>query len=150
MDVFWTAVVGVAGIAAAFFAPTYAERVIEGRRQAREFRRAKRLVSHELGVLAQSLKTIAKADPEYATRLVKMANFFAAPEWEEHKPILAACLPEEAWAPLPDIYTKVEFNRAYFSADRPLQNQVKKVLATEAEQAEAAKTILDNASFEPD
>jgi hypothetical protein len=43
-----TAVVGIAGIIATFFAPARAQKQVERRREARDFRRATRLVAQEL------------------------------------------------------------------------------------------------------
>jgi hypothetical protein len=43
-----TGAVGVAGIEAAFFAPAWSQQVIEERREARAFRRARRLVAEEM------------------------------------------------------------------------------------------------------
>lgn len=43
-----TGIVGVAGIVATFFAPTWTQTKLEQRRERRSFRRATRLVAHEL------------------------------------------------------------------------------------------------------
>jgi len=56
----WTAVVGLAGIAAAFFAPTYSQRRLEQRREKREYRRAKALVLAELAEVVETLETLSE------------------------------------------------------------------------------------------
>jgi hypothetical protein len=53
-----TSVVGLGGIAAAFFAPTWSQMKIERRREARDFRKAQRLVADELDMNARVLALI--------------------------------------------------------------------------------------------
>jgi hypothetical protein len=59
LAVFWTAIVGLAGIVAAFFAPPWAQRRIQRRKEERQFRVARRLVSEELELMSRYVLILA-------------------------------------------------------------------------------------------
>ncbi len=65
-NVLATAAVGIAGIAAAFFAPVWTQRKLEQRRET-DFRRASRLVTAELSFaeayLRLALREVSKGQP---------------------------------------------------------------------------------------
>jgi type II secretory pathway pseudopilin PulG len=104
-----TAVVAVAGIAATFFAPSWSERTIERRREARDFRAAKRLVALELRRLTFDLNAIGGAPTAFDPASV---GFLDLREWDAHKATLARSLPDNVWVSVRDTYTTVEKTRA--------------------------------------
>jgi hypothetical protein len=59
LAVFWTALVGLAGIVAAFFAPPFAQRKIQRRKEEQEFRVARRIVSEELQLMSRNVLILA-------------------------------------------------------------------------------------------
>ncbi len=127
-----TALVGVAGIAATFFAPSWTERAIERRRENRSFRVAKRLVSHELHRLAIDLDAVAKQPVKFAPDL---ARFLDTPEWDAHGRTLAGSLSDPAWLQLSTLYTSVEKMRSALT--------IQHGEAFDAEEQALVKTMAD-------
>src|SRR5688500_5451082 len=103
LPVMATAVVGLAGILAAFLAPTWSTKEIERREERREFRAAQRLVVDELAAVALSLKSATGADREVTLAILVRDPFpppqsqLATPEWTTHKTTLAESLPPQMW-----------------------------------------------------
>jgi hypothetical protein len=91
-----TAAVGIAGIAAAFFAPTWTQTKAAERSEARELRRAKRLVSNELDHASGLLKIVQAGldDPDDPRKIKLEATTI---EWDSYRAVLAAGLPESEW-----------------------------------------------------
>ena len=87
-----TGVLGLAGIVATFFAPTWTERTLDRRREARAFRRAQRLVANELSSLHASFSAAIKHDapPTALPTLTTGA-------WEAERSVLAESLPDDLW-----------------------------------------------------
>ena len=104
MDVFWTAAVGIAGIAAAFFAPPWTSRRIEQRRERRDFRRARRRVANELAVGAEGLSFVVDSAEIPRTEHLSDPRFLPTAAWESEQTVLATFLDEPDW---------LEVSRAY-------------------------------------
>jgi hypothetical protein len=102
------AVLGLAGIVATFFAPTWTTTKLERRREKREFRRASRLIASELmaigvysGFLAES-GIAPDLEPEAQARALPMRD------WLEHRAVLATALDDNAWGYIDAIYLGAE------------------------------------------
>jgi hypothetical protein len=91
--VFWTALLGFAGIAAAFFAPPWTERRIAKRRDAADFRQARRLVAHELYNLMIELQSLALMEYQWPPEGVGLP--LRTPAWDAYSPVLARALVNE-------------------------------------------------------
>ena len=94
MAVFWTALLGFAGIAAAFFAPPWTERRIARRRDTADFRQARRLVAHELYKLMIDLRSIAVMEHMWPAEGKGMA-LLRTPAWDAYSAVLARALVNE-------------------------------------------------------
>jgi hypothetical protein len=145
----WTAVVGLAGIAAAFFAPTYSQRRLEQRREKREYRRAKALVLAELAEVVETLETLSEeipsTDPKsglFAAVSVREHGFFETPEWSANKNTLADSLDPDDFEPLVIIFTKVAQNRSWFLHNESISAEIVAIFVREAEEARAARERL--------
>lgn len=79
--VFWTAALGICGILAAFFAPTWTQRKIEQRREIRDFRRATRLVAFELDGAAAALH-LAIEDKSLPAGIVTRDEYMPLVAWK--------------------------------------------------------------------
>lgn len=108
------AVVGLAGIASAFFAPAWLQRTSERRTDAREFRTAQRLVARELLTLGGDLFAIGEAHTAFAPDL---AGLFVGREWEIHKTVLARLLPDDVWVYVRDTYSGIHKLTVSLTAD---------------------------------
>ena len=99
-----TGTLGLAGIVATFFAPTWSQTKLERRREAREFRRARRLVDAELEHAATVLQMLLQALDEKRASGV-FGEDLPRTAWEEHRVTLAADLSDEAWAAVEVAYS---------------------------------------------
>ena len=99
-----TAIVGVAGIAATFFAPTWSEARIARSRADREFRVARRLVGAELEVISVQLQALTDSRAIHADDL---KAFFPTAEFDTHKTPLANLLPDERWESVANAYSQI-------------------------------------------
>src|SRR5512132_2846545 len=105
MEVFWTAAVGIAGIAAAFFAPNWTSRRIEQRRERRDFRRARRLVANELALAAEGLSFVLEVARIPLTDQLSDPIFLPTAAWRSEGTVLATLLDDEAdWLVLSRAY----------------------------------------------
>ena len=137
--------VGVAGIAAAFFAPPWTQRRIERRREERRFRQARRLVGQELHRLSIELRATAGQNLGFPPEL---AGFLATPEWDEHRGVLAESLEEDVWRLVRDVYgnTKQLIPALALAPGAPLTPEQKGLILDIAERAQRARDALDAAS----
>ncbi len=117
MEVAITAALGLAGILAAFFAPTWADRKIARRREEKELQQARRLVAQELQQVAIELLTMAKQGVG-ATR--DGGPFLVSDEWEAHKATLARDLDQYEWRLVANVYTHVSQFQQLFSLGPPM------------------------------
>src|SRR5437764_8519104 len=95
-----TGVVGLAGIAAAFFAPAWSQERLERRRELRDFRSARRLVAQEL-YLAH-VDTIVHDKP--GALPPDALDFFQTSEWDAHKATLSRELADADYEPVRNAY----------------------------------------------
>ena len=155
MAVWATALVGLAGIMAAFFAPWWVQTKLEGRRENRAFRRATRLVGHEarrnqrrvtavVGVFAARAKGL---DP----RLGGGTDL-----WDREAGVLASSLRESDWSvvsrayallvPVQGFYQEVAFR---LDVGQEVSEDDRESLVTMLEDAasnfDSAATILERA-----
>lgn len=102
--VFWTAVLGLAGIAAAFFAPAWSQRAIGRRLERRRFRGASRLVADELNLLEVGLRAVGDAGrwPDDPEALLPVAT------WERLSDVLAPSLTLEDWRRVAKVYARLD------------------------------------------
>jgi hypothetical protein len=106
--------VGIAGIAAAFFAPPWTQRKIERRHEDREFRGAKRLVLHELEVLTLVLPPLVTLGIG-SREIVEVTETFRTDAWDENDRVLANALPDVVWIEVTRAYRLVRQLRVVFS-----------------------------------
>jgi hypothetical protein len=104
MEVFWTAAVGIAGITAAFFAPTWSSRRIEQRREQRDFRRARRLVANELALAVEGLSFVLEGARIPLTDHLSDPIFLPTAAWKSERTVLATLLDEFDWLALSRAY----------------------------------------------
>jgi len=141
-----TAAVGIVGIAAAFFAPTWSERAIGRRQRERDFRVAKRLVAHELARLEAHLHVLSQSgviEPE-------IVGLLESPEWDAHKTTLALSLPGEVWRALGHIYATVEGLRTVLALGRgePVSDGQRNILAAVVKLVGGASGALERIKAE--
>lgn len=141
MDVFITALLGLAGILAAFFAPTWTERKIAQRREDKELRQARRLVAQELQQLASDLLTIAR---QRVGMTHESGPFLTSAEWPAHKGTLSRDLGQDDWRLVANVYTHVHQFRQLFALGPPLELSDEQVLLVvdTARRAHAARDSL--------
>lgn len=108
--VFWTAVVGLAGITAAFFAPAWSQRHLSRRGEARAFRQMKRLVVYELTRNREDLDRAAP-DPRFRESPEELPGYNSA-AWDEYRASLAEALEDDDWEALHEAYGFVSIIRA--------------------------------------
>jgi hypothetical protein len=150
--VFWTALVGLAGIAAAFFAPPWTERLIAKRRDAADFRQARRLVAQELYNLMMELRSLAEMDHMWSPESI---GFLRTPAWDAYGPVLARALVNEdepSWLLVALVYQNIarlakslelgeEFARAFGEAEK-MNDERRATLVETAKDAERARDAL--------
>jgi hypothetical protein len=95
--VFWTGLVGLGGILAAFFAPTRTQRTIERRREAREFRRARRVVADEMSGAADGFRFVAQIGRIPDGPLLESSAFMPSEAWLAERGVLATSLDNDVW-----------------------------------------------------
>lgn len=147
-----TGVLGLAGIAAAFFAPTWTQRQLEQRRERREFRQAKRLVSQELRRLAAELQTVQRSDPS----VLDGGDMLRVDAWESHKATLASAVTDDAWDAVEKAYAHTAWVRRMVVvsagktlAPRELERFMRHAAGAMNDVAQAERT-LEHAQPEPD
>jgi hypothetical protein len=108
--IFWAGALGLAGIIATFFAPTWTQRQAEERAEERAIRQALRLVAHELNLL--SLQFGALAETGKASRqLVTEHGFLSTDEWVRQRGLLATTGFPSGWENLSRLYLQMESTR---------------------------------------
>jgi hypothetical protein len=114
--VFWTALLGIAGIVAAFFAPPWTARRIERRRESRDFRRSTRLVADDMQGAAEVLRFMG----EQAQALPKeMLTFLDLQSWEAERGVLATSLASDVWQAVSHAVEGMTKGRVALSATSP-------------------------------
>ena len=137
----------VATLAAAFYAPAYAERAVQRRREERDFRQAQRLVAEELGRVSGDLRFTSERSVSFPPEAV---GFLSTHEWEAHKAALARLLPGQMWSELVSVYTAVIRVR-YALASGPgqrLDADTPEVLSMLAKRCDAVQAKLETAQPE--
>jgi hypothetical protein len=117
-----TALVGLAGIAATFFAPSWAQTKLDRRRENREFRRASRLVWHEVrknrttaGVFKEAVERASDVVPSNIRDLIWTGH------WQTQSAVLATSLSDEDWRSVEHAYALLESVPLIFDAYVNLQ-----------------------------
>lgn len=153
VDVLLTALVGLAGILAAFFAPTWTDRRIARRREAQDLLQARRLVAQELETLAIQLRTVARQGRAF---LPELADFFETDEWEAHKATLARSLDGTQWRALASVYGQIASLRSALALSgehepgEQLNTVLREAVRVGARLAVRARTLLDpEQDYEP-
>lgn len=118
-----TGAIGLAGIVATFFAPTWSQRRIEQRRERRVFRTAQRLVSAEMALLegdADALITVLESGAPYHAKAAATPHFVVS-EWPAHRETLSASLPDDVWAVVARAYRSVALTQHVWESSREEQ-----------------------------
>jgi hypothetical protein len=145
-----TTILGLAGIAAAFFAPSWVQTRLERRREKRDFRRATRLVAHEARknwVWLECLESLVDEaeDGLPATEL----NFFWTEQWDRESGVLAASLRDSDWERLHFAYGLLISVRALYELDEEMSDDDRQVLrvqfASAKERFEQVEIFLKSA-----
>jgi hypothetical protein len=142
--VFWTALLGLAGIAAAFFAPPWTERRIARRRDAADFRQARRLVAQELYNLMIELRSLAEVKYQWPPENV---GFLRTPAWDAYGPVLARALVNEdetSWLLVALVYQNVARLAKSLEAGEAeeMSDQRRATIVDTAKDAEKARDAL--------
>jgi hypothetical protein len=107
-----TAAVGIAGIAATFFAPAHAQERLDERREKRELRVAKRLVLVEIEETLEridfSRRRIEDAPAVGFEKHVVDPKLLTKDAWKTHRAVLAASLDGAGFRAALDAYSKIE------------------------------------------
>jgi hypothetical protein len=147
---FWTGLIGLAGIIATFFAPTWSQKRLAERQEAREFRRARRLVHFELVHNASVLNVVKSAVEEDPPRFIDAKVLTV--DWEANKATLAAGLDDGIWRTVCASYGAVWSASLAFPAGDPpegsTETAVQMVTSMEAAVI-AGKDALANARYVP-
>jgi hypothetical protein len=140
------ALVGLAGIVATFFAPTWTTTKLERRREKREFRRASRLVASELMAIALNSGFLVESGiaPDFEPEA--QAGFLPMRDWIEHRAVLASALDDNTWGLIAAIYGGVENLRFVVLVDMepgaPLRKKTIELLHGLKQRAERAEARL--------
>jgi hypothetical protein len=139
-----TTVVGLAGIGAAFFAPTWTNQKAEQRRKRSEFRTARRLVSDELARILAELRAIAQVAQLVEGEPEALLQFS---EWVEHKQALSGTLPNDAWKSLSFTYRNVQVTATILAraGAGDLSDEEIEMVKGDAALVEKARAVLDAA-----
>jgi hypothetical protein len=149
--VFWTALLGVTGILATFFAPTWNQGRIERRRDRRDFRRAKRLIIYELDANRGSFEYMLETKRVWSLRDLRDRLVFPHDAWKAERAILATLLKDEDWEGLDGDFGFIEVavNELIEVSDTaestPLPDDTAKVLSAAVEAANDASDKLRKA-----
>jgi hypothetical protein len=143
------ALLGLAGIIGTFFAPPWAQRKIERRRERREFRRAVRGVAEELRLVALFFDHLGRRGVQLKISEEVRAAFLAGTEWREEKRVLATALPDEVWKDVTNAYFQLSGLRRMLLIDpksgEPLADDTLTLVKTAATQIQAAADLLEKA-----
>lgn len=116
------------------------------RREARDFRVAKRLVALELRRLTVDLKALHKAPTAFDPTSIGSLD---VREWDAQKATLARSLPDNVWVSIRDTYTTVEKTRAAWAIagtvpdGHEIDDEQRHLLATLVGLAELALALLE-------
>jgi hypothetical protein len=154
-SVITTGAVGIAGIGAAFLAPTWSERRREWRQQRRSLRTSRRLVVEEMGALVVALEATAEAGiaPPGEAVADGLPGLLGAPQWAAHHGVLAENLPDSVWDTVSDAYRELAVTRFALSvviAGSSLNARQVGMLRQDAQRLKLAATALRSAEALPD
>jgi hypothetical protein len=140
-------IVGLAGIVATFFAPTWTATKLERRRETREFRRASRLVASELNAIATYSGILAESGiaPDFEAEEAEARTLLPTHDWLEHRAVLATALDDNLWGLLDAIYLGVEQTRfavLEMEPGAPLRKKTIELLQASKGHAERARARL--------
>jgi hypothetical protein len=94
----------VATLIAAFYAPAFAERAVQRRRERRDFRQAQRLVADELHRLGGDLRFTSRQPVAFPPEAI---GFLLTDEWSAHKTTLARLVDPGTWSQLASAYMAI-------------------------------------------
>jgi hypothetical protein len=109
-----TGAIGLAGIVATFFAPTWSQRKLEQRRERRVFRTAQRLVLDEMAILEGQAETYVvglESGSRHGAKWTANTGVFVAREWPAHREVLSASLPDDVWWVVAQAYRSVALSQ---------------------------------------
>jgi hypothetical protein len=154
-----TGALGALGIAGTFLAPNWTQQRAERRKASRDFRQSKRLIGAEIDALGATLdlflESLLRDDDEGRAGgldYITQAGRLDLPTWDEHKVVLAASLPDDAWKAVLGFYEQtvsfghlVRSQGAHMLAAGPPPADVERVFKKHAARARAAAEILEAA-----
>jgi hypothetical protein len=149
-NVFWTALVGIAGIIAAFFAPPWTQRKIERRKETREFRAARGLVTHELDLISREVAAVLQRGVRGKFHEPMAARFLSDDRWRANERILAQALPDVVLEQVARVYSIAGVVRIFYvtgesSATTPLTKEQLDLFGQIESTANRAKSMLESA-----
>jgi hypothetical protein len=116
-----TAALGLAGIVATFFAPTWTERKMERRRERRELRTAQPSVAGEMRLLALDLRAFAEQTASAKT-VLEETNSLGAPEWASTKRSQPLRFRPTEWNSVETAYLELELTVAHCRSWTPVRS----------------------------
>jgi hypothetical protein len=143
-------IVGLGGIAGTFFAPYYVQERLERRREAREFRRVRRLVLEEVETIQMHLEMIL--DEGRAPTHAPASELFPTAQWEENRRVLAESLSDAIWEPLPRYFHTLPRARELVTRAEPgaqLDEETRRLLNDSLELVRDISTSLEAARRPP-
>jgi hypothetical protein len=133
-------------VVAAFYGPAFVERVVQRRREERDFRQAQRLVAHELDRLGGDLQFTSEQSVAISPDSI---GFFSTHEWEAHKTTLARLLDQQTWAVVASVYAAISRIRYLVVATgpgQPFERNIPPLLTGLVKTADQARRSLENAA----
>lgn len=141
MAVFWTALLGFIGIAATFFAPPWAQRQIERRREQRLFRRAQRTVAVELDGVYNVFSIAVRSERITERDLTEWAGLLPTSAWEANETILAEALSESDWRAVAQAYRGCAAVKNFLTIQPDPDSEVHERVVEALEKAKEAAVI---------
>jgi hypothetical protein len=138
--------VGALGIDATFFAPTWAQKKIEGRKDLRAFRTAQRLVGLELGQIAYGCEEVLKSPIVFGgSGGTFMVESIPITDWLAHREVFSQLAPDSVWEALALVYLrawKLLVLAAITTPSAQLEPGVDRFLTTLRDEARNAQAAL--------